>query len=342
MSEKKILIVIHGVGIHTDDSFKKEVVDAANNALHRYQGYTDKKFEDYVDVKPVSYDHIFETIRKRFVEANAPIAKFFTDNPDLSSPLSIIKKAGDLEAKFGKESLLSTHALDLLLYLSNVGEWVRTKVAEKIVQIVHDNPITPINILSHSLGTGVLHDTLSKLMMKNPSPGTPSLDPALVKFSTIWTFANVSRLLSNYSGQPHPYKTIVKPGDFGCTRMFFNVRHELDPFTRPMMFDPKLTDDWVRPDVYHNDYFKLITNKISRLNTHDIGAYIEDPSISVPFLRVMMNFKASREEIKEGNKKFKTLPGQYDLVKEKFREIDDFSDLKDFFELLKAFKDFIA
>ncbi len=336
MSKKPILIVIHGMGIHDDDSFKQEVVDAANNALHRYDRYADKEFEDYVDIKPVSYDYIFETVRKRFVDANAPIAKFFADNPDLSAPSSIIKKASDMEGKLGKDHFITTHVLDVILYLTNVGEWVRTEVAKKIVQVIHDNPITPINILAHSLGTSVLHDTLSKLMVKNAPPDKPSLNPNKIKFHSIWTFANVSRLLSKYAGLTSPYKSIVRPGDLGCTRRFRNIRHELDPFTRPMMFDPEPSGNWVK-----KYYLNIVTSDISRVNTHDIGGYIEDPAVSIPFLRFMMKFRASKDEVDEGNKKFETMQGKYDQIKEEFKDIDNLSDLKDFLELLKDFRDFI-
>lgn len=341
MSNKPILIVIHGMGTHTDKSFKGEVISAANAALSRYKSYKDKKFEDFVEVQPVSYDNIFETVRQRFVDSNKPIAQFFRSNLDLGAPRSVINKAADMQAKLGNDDFINTHVLDVLLYLTNVGEWVRTEVGKKIMQIVKDNPNTPINILAHSLGTGVLHDTLSKLMRKDAPHGAPYLDPDVVKFNSLWMFANVSRLLGNYSSQTPPYMSIVKPGDSGCTRLFFNIRHILDPFTRPMMFDPQPSDNWVESSVYSNNFFQVVTNAVSRKNTHDIAGYIEDPVVSIPFLRFMMNFKASSDEINEGNKKFKNVKGEFEKIEAKFRHIDIYSDLKDYLDLLKEFKDYV-
>jgi hypothetical protein len=342
MSSNQILIVIHGMGSHTDESFKKEIINAANKALTRYDidRYKDKKFEDFVQVLPVSYDEIFEKVRQRFVQSNKPIAEFLASNPDIGASQSIIQKASNMQAKLGDDDFLQTHALDVLLYLTNVGEWVRIEVGEKITQIVHDNPNTPINFLAHSLGTDVLHDTLSKIMKTDAPKDAPSLDPNLIKFNSLWLFANVSRLLNNYSGQTHPYQSIVKPGDLGCTRFFFNIRHVLDPFTRPMMFDPKLSDNWVKPFVYKNDYFSIVTESVSRKNTHSIAGYIEDPKVSIPFLRFMMNFKATSDEIVKGNNKFKTIDGEFENIKDNFKHIDKFSDLNDFLELLKDFKEY--
>ena len=67
----------------------------------------------------------------------------------------------------------------------------RIDVANKIVQIINDNPTTPINILAHSLGTGVLHGTLSKCMRKSAPDGVPFLNPDVIKFNSLWMFANV-------------------------------------------------------------------------------------------------------------------------------------------------------
>ena len=86
-----------------------------------------------------------------------------------------------------------------------------------------------------------------------------------------------------------------------------------------MMFNPEPSDNWIRPYTYENDYLTIITKSISQKNTHDISGYIEDPDVSIPFLRFMMNFKASKEEIAEGNKKFKTIDGEYRKIEEKFK-----------------------
>ncbi len=47
---KDVLIILHGIGEHTADSFEKEVVDAANNAIQRYDSYKQLKYEYVIEV----------------------------------------------------------------------------------------------------------------------------------------------------------------------------------------------------------------------------------------------------------------------------------------------------
>lgn len=334
------------MGNHTDASFKKEVIDAANNALHRYTGYEDKKFEDFVDVRTVSYNEIFEKIRKRIVEANKPIADFLSISPDiLQGTGSVIEKISSLETALGQDNFMSTHAFDVLLYLTNVGEWVRSAVAEKILMILKENPDpTKINFLAHSLGGAVLHDSLVKLMCNGAPADSPHLDPHLIHFNSIWMVANVSRLLAPFACQGSVYHDIVQPGDQGCTHRYYNIRHELDPFTRPQMFNPQLSDNWVSPYTYNNCYSNIITTDVSRRNVHDIQGYIEDPFVSIPFLQLFMDFQYSSDapEVLQGNQQFTTIPGEYKKLKDAFKHIDTFSELSDFITIFKDFKSYIT
>ncbi|MDJ1138812.1 hypothetical protein [Marinicella marina] len=335
---RKILIIIHGMGNHTEESFLNEFLTASNKALNRYRKYENTKFEDKVKVIPIAYDFIFEKIREEFRESAEPINKFLEIHPQIFASDSLIKKSINLQNYFGKNNFINTHVLDVLLYLTNVGEWVRSEVANKIAKAIEDNhKNSSINILCHSLGSAVLHDTLSKLMVNDAPDDVASLDPNVIKFNSIWTFSNVSKLMSSYSNQPHPYMSIVKPGDYGCTRFFFNIRHELDPFTRPKMFDPMISDNWVVPYVFNNRFISLITSKISQKNTHSLGGYIEDPEVSIPFFQFMFNFKETKKNIKSGNDKFKTYDDEYLKIQEKYKQIDEFSDLKDFLKLIKEF-----
>lgn len=341
MSRQPILIVIHGMGVHSENSFKEEVVSAGNKALRRYPGHEQDDFEKHVEVKPIAYDHIFETVRQRLVNANAPVAEFFKNNPEINNSLSLSKRMSELESSLGRDEFLSTHVFDVVLYLTLVGGWVRSYVIEKLVNIINENPNRRIHLLAHSLGTAVLHDSLASRLRTDPPSGFKILDSS-VSFDSIWTFANVSRLVANYSGRPHPYTTRVKPGEKGCANCFFNVRHKLDPFTRPMRFAPEENPDWVRPVVLEESYGLIETEAISRLNTHDIGGYIEDPKVSLPFLfSLIPSFDPSSDGIKEADAKFQNLQGQYEKIEEKFKDIDDFSDISDFLKLVKDFKVFV-
>ena len=46
MSTNPVLILLHGMGDHTADSFKKDVVKATSSALKRYPSHAKVKIEE--------------------------------------------------------------------------------------------------------------------------------------------------------------------------------------------------------------------------------------------------------------------------------------------------------
>ncbi|MCP4390214.1 MAG: hypothetical protein GY802_18115, partial [Gammaproteobacteria bacterium] len=67
------------------------------------------------------------------------------------------------EASLDSDDVIFTHWLDVILYKLYFGEVVRIHVARKLGDIIAKNSTSEIHILSHSLGTAVTHDTLSKI-----------------------------------------------------------------------------------------------------------------------------------------------------------------------------------
>lgn len=76
MSGKQVLILLHGMGKHTAESFRQEVVDASNNALSRYESYRPVKFEDKVDIHSIGYDHFFESLREKMASSGSSLKTF--------------------------------------------------------------------------------------------------------------------------------------------------------------------------------------------------------------------------------------------------------------------------
>lgn len=343
MSTKPVLVTIHGMGNHTADSFKKEVIDAANTALKRYSNTKNEKFESHVIIEPIAYDWIFEEIREQIVESSQSVLTFLQINSLLDNVPGLIPSIAEFESDLGDDDFVNTHWLDVLLYLTNLGERIRVYVARELVGIMARHPQSKIYVLAHSLGTAVLHDALSKLYRSefDPNDEVPDLSITDNKLHGIWMIANVSRILSQFSGMQEPYKSVVRPGEGGCSIVFRNVQHELDPFTWPRTFQPKADSGWIRPSVYQNAYKGIVIDDITRFNTHDVMGYLEDPKTCYTFLNDFMDFDPSEDEWEAGNKSIKTIKNGYQKLKDKLFELDNVSDVRDFLKMISDYQKFI-
>ncbi|NQZ89335.1 MAG: hypothetical protein HRT54_17300 [Colwellia sp.] len=344
---KDVLIILHGIGEHTADSFEKEVVDAANNAIQRYDSYKQLKFEDVIDVRSIAYDHIFEEERKKMAENGSTVSKYISDNLGNVDLPNIIPTLAQFDKSFGDDDFKNTHVLDVLLYLSILGERVRSYVLNEIMDIVtHDYKDNNVNyhILSHSLGTSVMHDSLAKLYTVDKNPPKGKLNVRSPHFKSYWTFANVSRLVTHFSGLTGPFESIVKPGHTGVTQTFYNIYNEFDPIAFDIFkrFDPQKGEGWIPDEVFEDQYNKVVTKAVSRKNTHSIMGYIEDPLVSYPFLYTLMGeFDPSEDEQKTANAKFKSIESELEKITHFKAEHHITKDLKGFVKLLQKFDIYI-
>lgn len=345
MSEKPILILFHGMGVHTADSFKNEVVSAANNALGRYEGYSNIKFENKVDIISIGYDKHFEQIRQQLVDNASGITEVLKAKlPGVSVP-SIIQDLLDLESSLGDDKFAYTHILDVVLYMTEVGQYVRAQVSEEIVKVIHNNHHRPIHVLCHSLGTAVAHDAFNQIYTNDNSPLPAQLHTLSFPITSYWAFANVSRLVTSFTGLPSPFDSVVKPGHQGFISMFYNIRHVLDPFTLKLFkrFDPNGKKNWLTSDTFKYDYKPIVTTKVSRKNTHDIAGYIEDPDVCHDFFNTFFDFYPPEEVKKAGDNQFKNIQGDYLKIKayvEKLEQLD-LEGIAEFISMMKSFTDYI-
>ena len=343
MSKKPVLILIHGMGKHTAASFKEEVLLGANNALGRYDGFKNIKFQDQVKIVSIEYDQFFEEYRKGLAENATGIQAALKKLPGIDIP-SVMEKIIGFEAELEEDKFANTHILDVVLYLSLIGQQVRAHVMNELMKEMtkHDGNV-PIHILSHSLGTAVIHDTLNQLYTNDASPSNDQLTTQRHKIKSLWTFANVSRLVGSVSGMPGAYDSLVKPGDYGCVGMFYNIFNTLDPFTFKAFkrFDPKVEYNWVHPKVFQYYYKKIRTNKVSRANTHSIIGYLEDPLVCHSFFTTFFDFFPTEEATKKGDEAFKHMAGEYDKIADFSKKIENASDFADFLKMIKAYTDFL-
>lgn len=346
-----ILMVTHGMGEHSAEKTKKTVLDAANIALQRYPTYKNHKFDDYVDIRAIDYDDIFEEERQRLVNANKPVSEYFKAASNL--PSLFIENIVNLEAEIGEDNFYTTHALDVLLYASLHCEIVRLRVLGKLSEAMSNKGNASFHVLAHSLGTAVIHDTLHKAFsdgFTNDGGETIKLDPVNNKLDSLWMVANVSRLM--YALNPirtthDPMNTLVKPDISieGCTRYFYNIHHELDPFTKFYRFDPQPNSDWLHPDDYEDFYRNYVTRNIGENpNPHDLTGYLIDPIVSFPFLKRVMpagTFNPPRDEVIEAHSKVRNVLSELQKITKYVGEISSIHDFCSFLKMVKEYQAYI-
>ncbi|MFA3789793.1 hypothetical protein AB6T38_01605 [Aliiglaciecola sp. SL4] len=342
---KPILILMHGVGVHTSASFKKSLVKAANKALHRYPSYENLEFEEQFEgIHSISYDHKFEEMRKIISDNGSTVEAYIKQHlgglelPNLATQLI------GIDSSLGEDKFINTHGLDVLLYLSLFGESVRGYVNTKLLTIIKQYPIgTPIHFISHSLGTAVLHDSLNKLFTFD-EPNDTQLSAHNYRLNSYWSFANVSDLVTSVSGLTSPYESKVKPGIEGIISEFYNIYHELDPICFDIFkrFDPADDGTWLPSDIFNSSYLKIVNTKVSRKDTHSIEGYIEDPNVSYLLLyNLISNFDPSSEERDIANSKFVHLEALVDEIRDYQITNNYSSDLKGLVEAIEKLEEFI-
>ncbi|AJQ95541.1 hypothetical protein [Gynuella sunshinyii] len=346
-----ILAVAHGMGQHTTESLRTLVENAANTALQRYSTFQNCKFENYVDIKPIVYDDIFEQERQRIVQSNKPVSEYFKSAANL--PSLFIENIVELEADIGKDNFYTTQALDVLLYASLHGESVRLRVLSELCTHMAAKGNASFHVVGHSLGTNAIIDTLHKAYTGGITDNNGhhfKLDTITHKLDSLWMIANVSRLmylLNPIRTSPDPKDTVVKPGTGGdsCTLHYYNIHHVLDPFTRFFHFNPQADEAWVHPDDYESYYHNIITRNIGEsLDPHDLTGYLTDPLVSYRFLKRVMpagSFNPSRDEVIKAHASVRNLVDESQKITAFINSIGSVSDFKTFLKMVKKYQEYI-
>lgn len=297
---KSIVLVVHGIGEHTEANLKKTVIDAANEALSRYDDLKGMKYEDYVDVIPVVYDDIFEKERKKIADNSNAILDIIKDSNLGSTDLF------DKLAKVSEDNTFNTHILDILFYAGMRTTEVRSRVIGILSEKIGFNPSRKIHVITHSMGTAVAHDILAKAYgtgIKNQfdadnknadkkSFTQTRLFPDVHKLDSIWMFANTSQLFYDYNPlktNVDPHKSIVRPkaDNAGCTLKYFNVCHKYDIIGKAVPFEPPKAWNRNKSHAAYVDDIKT-ENFYKTINPHSLYEYIINPCVSHKFLRITM------------------------------------------------------
>ncbi|HKK06685.1 MAG TPA: alpha/beta hydrolase [Gammaproteobacteria bacterium] len=350
MSDKPVLILVHGMGKHPPGAFAKEFTAAIHETLHQVDGYESTDINTLVDIQEFNYDGFFDEIRKKMKNQAKPVAErlgAINQLAGLSWGPGLVLKLSSFEANYGKDKFFYTHCLDVIFYATLLGAKVRVDAARKIAQIVRDNaPEKKIHVLAHSLGTAVAHDTLSQLYRGDfvANDDIPDLDLVTHRLKSVWMVANVSRLVNSVTDISDPYKSTVRPGPDGCTDYLRNVHHELDPFTLIKSFHPKNDGSWVPRDHFDFAYSDIETSAVTDINTHDFSEYIKNPKVALPLLRTVCRIVPSRANSDDIYEKAagRSIAGAYQALKDAYSNIQltDTDSLQAFLEAAKAVNEF--
>lgn len=295
---KPIVVLVHGMGNHTPPkpssnergSFGKECIDTFNTAFQMYPSLQSSRIEDSVNFAEIHYNHLFDTFRKEMAE-NGQKFEDLLKGAGATTPLGsipgLVQAVIGFEASLDSDDVFFTHWLDVILYKLYFGEVVRIHVARKLGDIIAKNSPSNIHILSHSLGTAVTHDTLSKIYNKDYADNDEiaDLSPVTHQLASVWQIANVSRLANSVLKIADPYKSLVRPGANNVTASMMNIHHKLDPFTLIKKFSRPDTGSWIPNNIHRSSYLDIETTDITQANTHSITQYLHDPAVHLKLFR---------------------------------------------------------
>ena len=325
MPDTQTVIIVHGMGEHTEESFEAQIKDSLNYGLGLYDNWKSKKIENLVNIVPFEYNSIFNEHRKMIADSTVA----------LGDRLGQLKSAGVVgimpmeiskwESELNNDNFFKTHWLDVLFYrLTGLGEVIRIKLAKVITENIGKVGAQNIHLIGHSLATSIIHDTLASLYAP---PGHSSMDYNLStetsRLASVHMVANVSRLLESFAKTG---TSVVNPCETGCVSTYYQYRHALDPIMIPSPFEPVVNDVWCAETEHDEFMYKEIKPKlITDVNTHDVVHYLENPVCHIPLLQVLnIDFapdEAEKERAFKEHKK-KALQGKADLLQQKWDDLD--------------------
>ena len=285
----QLLFVIHGMGAGArpkdDPNWWTGVVDDLKGIAKTYNHNADFVLSEpsagQVLVVPLTYHTIFDDVRTKWAKQTPSDAGWLP----LLQQLAFHDASATAKLPGWAESageFFWTHVLDVLLYryISDYTTPIRDMVATQIADAWHradmDNGTnTPAHFVSHSLGTAVLHDSLSLLGQE------PAFGPATHVISSILTCANVSSVLEN--GFP-AYASIDQPVDAppppdGMTGGYFSFRHELDPIAEVVKTFRGDQHGWPA-----DSYVDEVTIDVKDWNVHAFTHYLDNPVVHLRLL----------------------------------------------------------
>jgi hypothetical protein len=309
---KQLVILVHGMGTHPKGGMLKEFKKAVADRAAGF-GIADPVFLNKVDYEEFNYSEYFDIIRKQFSENAQARKKGFAYLVGMGFEEKLLGQLTTFESKFGKDEFFYTHWLDVILYSTMYfGEKVRVDFVNAFEKLRKKYGHANIHIICHSLGTAVVHDALAKYYRADSDPfdDIPDLKTGNFNIASLWTFANVSRMVNLLNGLTDPMHSTVVTGSDGCTTTFANIRHKYDPFTWFKTYDREMK--YYTP--YENKVFK-------KINTHDFYEYVTEPTVTRGLLDVIYTTRITDARFQKGVEEYKS-----GSLNQEVRELKDLID----------------
>ncbi|MEL7297117.1 MAG: hypothetical protein AAGJ86_05610, partial [Pseudomonadota bacterium] len=317
---RHVLFAIHGMGTH-DATWANPGMQVLRAAFREYAATSPLAFDDVFEVVPLVYDDRLQAIRQR---ANSDFAAFKGALLAQHDPATDSVTRDSLQIQLDKyESSLGlagdeftfTHLLDVILYrFSNATRMaIDVSVAKQITDRL-EQPHLSWSVLAHSLGSSVIHNTLNSLyntgLRNDAGESVGPLSAVESRCTSLAMIANVSRVLQREDAKV--YETAVAPGSALAGRLcgfYLNVRHKLDPFTKPKPFNPDL---WPDANTFSRERYQHIRpshiafteDELDRVHAFD--HYLLNPRVHVPIFRSILG----RDIV--GDNEYRTAKSRFD------------------------------
>ncbi|WP_406828351.1 hypothetical protein [Microbulbifer sp. ARAS458-1] len=307
---KPKLIIIHGMGQHTADSFKEEFVEGCRSAFSLYDAFRGTSPEHFVEIIPVTYSDLVDDYRLPVATSTGSFREAIESIPEIRTQLLPGAEAAfsALEKDDSNTPLLKTHGLDAFLYrYTRLGQIARERLGRAIAhaaRTIHGG-VQNVHVLAHSLGTAVLHDTLSQLYTPPPTlADLGNLDTSHHKLGSVHMVANISRLMES---SIKVNQSLVKPSNSGCMYNYREYRHRYDPITWAKPFNPKNDGRWISSGDWQFIAYKLlefdeVTDEYG--NTHKLHNYLNNPLVHRELFKLAFGIEFDEEQTAQGDDRY--------------------------------------
>lgn len=288
---RQLVLLVHGMGTHPKGQIKKDFEAALGERITAF-GLDPDPLLKAVDYREFNYSEKFDLIRKQFAENAEARKKGFKFLSGKGFEEKLIQQLTSFEANFGQDDFFYTHWLDVILYSTMYfGEALRAEFIGEFDTLRKKYRHSNIHVISHSLGTALAHDALAKYyrVESTPMDDMPDVPVGRFNMASLWTFANVSRLVNILTSLEDPLRSTVTVGSGGCTTSFVNVRNKYDPFTWFKTYD--------RKDPSPLD---IVIDTVRNPNTHDFREYITEPEVARQLLKTIFFKKLTPAQFQNG------------------------------------------
>ncbi|MCP4431859.1 MAG: hypothetical protein GY806_12835 [Gammaproteobacteria bacterium] len=294
------LFLVHGIGEH-GQNWAEDIKTQLRETFAAIPSEVGQSLDDFVTFKPVNYDQIFESALERMRENNEKVFKAVTAL-DLTD--TFFGKFSDFAGKLDDKSFFTTHALDVFFYrYTPMRGYIQALLAAEFLDVLMPTQIQNIDwsIISHSMGTSVVHDTLHNMFtttFEDSDGNSIQLNPSNQFVKLYTALANVSRLLE--IKRARAYRSVVRPRQAkpapqggGIIQNFINARHRFDPIALIREFNPE--DRWY--DRHATPGFRDVElTAVYETNVHGFQHYLANPKVYYPLLKMLTNSMADFDE----------------------------------------------